>query len=76
MFRNCSVLEEIRIKESTISLSIDFSYSGNLSTQSRQSIVDGLATVETAQTLKLNSSTVLTDELKAQISSKNWTLVQ
>ena len=50
--------------------------SSKLSAESVQSIIDGLAIVGTAQTLTLHSSIVLTDEQKAQISSKNWTLVQ
>ena len=75
-FTNCGSLEEIRFKQNSIGLSISFKNSAHLSTTSVQSIIDGLATVETAQTLTLHSSIVLTDEQKAQISSKNWTLVQ
>lgn len=72
----CYELKEIRFKANSIKLSISFSNSSKLSAESVQSIIDGLATVETAQTLTLHSSIVLTDEQKAQISSKNWTLVQ
>ena len=75
-FRNCTSLEEIRIKANTIKLSISFSYSANLSTQSVQSIIDGLATVETAQTLTLPSAISVTDAQKTTIQSKGWTLVQ
>lgn len=75
-FGYCDMLAEVRFKENSISLSISFASSANLSTTSVQSIIDGLATVETAQTLTLHSSIVLTDEQKAQISNKNWTLVQ
>ena len=41
-----------------------------------QSIIDGLATVETAQTLTLNSSVYakLTDSQLLTISAKNWTV--
>jgi hypothetical protein len=72
----CYELKEIRFKANSIKLSISFSHSSKLSTESVQSIIDGLATVETAQTLTLHRNIVLTDEQKAQISSKNWTLVQ
>lgn len=75
-FGYCEALEEVRFKESSLLLSISFAHSSKLSAESVQSIIDGLATVETAQTLTLNSAIVLTDEQKAQISSKNWTLVQ
>lgn len=75
-FNICYELEEIRFKENSIGVSISFSHSSKLTAESVQSIIDGLATVETAQTLTLNSAIVLTDEQKAQISSKNWTLVQ
>lgn len=76
MFNGCYVLVDVRFKEFSIKLSINFADNKNLSAESVQSIIDGLATVETAQTLTLHSSIVLTDEQKAQISSKNWTLVQ
>lgn len=76
MFRNCTALEEIRIKANTIGLSTNFGYSSKLSAQSIQSIIDGLATVETAQTLTLSSAIVLTDEQKSTIQAKGWTLVQ
>lgn len=75
-FRNCSSLEEVRIKANTIKLSVQFGYSPNLSAQSVQSIVDGLATVETAQTLTLHSAVAVSDTQKATIQSKGWTLVQ
>lgn len=76
IFNICYELEEVRFKANSIKLSISFSHSSKLSTESIQSIIDGLAIVETAQTLTLHGAIVLTDEQKAQISSKNWTLVQ
>lgn len=75
-FSNCVALEEIRFKELSIFVSIGFPQSSKLSAESVQSIIDGLATVETAQTLTLNSAIVLTDEQKSTIESKGWTLVQ
>jgi hypothetical protein len=75
-FANCSALEEIYFKPETIKISINFAHSSRLSANSIQSIIDGLATVETAQTLTLHSSIVVSDEQKATIKSKNFTLVQ
>ena len=75
-FASCTALEQVQFKDETISLSISFANSTLLTAESVQSIIDGLATVETAQTLTLHRAITLTDEQKAQISSKNWTLVQ
>lgn len=75
-FNICYELEEIRFKENSIGVSISFANSSKLSTASVQSIIDGLATVATAQTLTLNSAIALTDEQKATIETKGWTLVQ
>ena len=76
MFINCNSLEEVRFEPNTLSLSISLSSSSELTNESIQSIIDGLATVETAQTLTLNSAIVLTDEQKATINAKGWTLAQ
>lgn len=77
-FANCYALETIRIKPGTLSVSFDFSYSGLLTEESVQSIIDGLAdlTGGTAQTLTLRSTVgaKLTDEQKAAASAKNWTI--
>lgn len=77
-FVGMSNLIEIRFKALSINLSISFSASSLLSAKSVQSIIDGLAdlTGADAQTITFHSSIVLTDEQKATISSKNWTLVQ
>ena len=72
----CDHLTEIRFVPETIKISIVFSRCSKLSAQSIQSIIDGLATVTTAQTLTLNSTIVLTDEQKASITAKGWTLAQ
>lgn len=76
MFASCADLKEVTFKPNTLSLSISLKGSSKLSADSIQSIIDGLATVETAQTLTLNKAIALTDEQKAQIYAKNWTLVQ
>ena len=75
-FGGCAELQEIYFKPETISVSLNISASPKLTPECVQSIIDGLATVETAQTLTLNSKIVLTDEQKNTISSKGWTLVQ
>lgn len=75
-FAKCYALEALEIKENSLSISASFAQSSKLSAQSVQSIIDGLVTIETAQTLTLNSAITLTDEQKSQINSKGWTLVQ
>lgn len=72
----CDNLTEIRFVSGTIKISIDFSRCAKLSAQSLQSIIDGLATITTAQTLTLNSAIVLTDAQKSSITTKGWTLAQ
>ena len=75
-FSNCNSLEEIRFAEETIKTSTRFNVSANLSAESIQSIIDGLATVETAQTLTLHSTvhSALTDEQLTMIFNKNWSV--
>lgn len=68
-------LREIRFVAETIKWSITIT-SAVLSAESIQSIAYGLATVKTAQTLTLNSAITLTDEQKAIINAKGWTLAQ
>lgn len=76
MFLGCSSLVNVGFVAETIKESISFAQSPLLSAESIQSIIDGLAIVETAQTLTLHSSIVLTEEQKATINSKGWTLAQ
>lgn len=73
-FMNTASLEEIRIKKETVFVNISFPQSSKLSTESLQSIIDGLATVEEQRTLKLNALilSVLTEEQMTQILNKNW----
>ena len=68
-------LKDISFVPETIRISIAIP-SAVLSSESIQSIIDGLARVETAQTLTLDASIALTDEQKTAISDKGWTLVQ
>ena len=76
MFYGCSNLEYVRFEPNTLSVSISLGATSKLSAESVQSIIDGLATVETAQTLTLNKAISLTDEQKATINAKGWTLTQ
>lgn len=76
MFLSCGNLENVTFAPNTLSLSMSLAQSGLLSATSVQSIIDGLATVETAQTLTLNKAIALTDEQKDTIKNKGWTLVQ
>jgi hypothetical protein len=46
-----------------------------LSAESVQSMIDGLATITTTEVVVLKSAIILTDEQKATIESKGWTLV-
>jgi hypothetical protein len=68
-------IKEIRFVPNCIKLSIGIN-SYVLSDESIQSIIDGLATVETAQTLTLHADVKekLTEEQLATITSKNWNL--
>ena len=69
----CTELKEIRFVSGSIKLSLNFSNCSKLSAESIQSIIDGLATVTTAQILTFNSAIVLTDEQKSAITAKGWT---
>jgi hypothetical protein len=77
-FRYCYALQELRVAPLSIKLSLSLSDSPNLSPETIQSIIDGLAdlTGETAQTLTLHADVgaKLTDEQKAVIIVKNWIL--
>ena len=71
----CYKLKDITIKPNSLKLSF-FIPSPVLSAESIQSIIDGLATVETAQTLTLHADVKakLTEEQLATITNKNWNL--
>lgn len=76
MFYNCRALVEVRFVAATIHWSISFADSPLLSAESVQSIIDGLATVTTAQTITFHKDIALTDAQKQTINEKGWTLVQ
>ena len=76
MFSYCPKLANIAFVENSIKFSISFAQSPLLSDESIQSIINGLATVDTAQTLTLHADVKakLTESQIAQITSKNWNL--
>ena len=78
MFHDCSALRDVRFVAESIRISLSIGASSVLSSESVQSIVDGLAdlTGGTTQTLTLHKNVAVSDEQKAAITLKNWTLVQ
>ena len=68
-------LEDIEFVPNTIKISIDFGYCSKLTNKSIQSIFDGLATVETAQTLTLYSSLKILQSEVDSANAKGWTVV-
>lgn len=73
---NGNNLITITFKAETIKNSITFSVASKLSDESIQSIIDGLAQVETAQTITFHATVKvkLTEEQIAIINEKGWTL--
>lgn len=80
MFDKCEKLSYVRLKPSSLSLSISFKDSSLLSAESIQSIINGLAdlTGQTTQTITFHATVKvkLTEEQITQITGKNWTLAQ
>jgi len=79
-FHNCRALETLNFTaDSVIAANIDFSRCNVLSNASVQTIINALKdlTGQTAKTLTLHADVgaALTDEQKAAITAKNWTLV-
>lgn len=75
-YNSCQELVNVEFLQNNIFYSISFAQSPLLSNESIQSIIDGLATVDTAQTLTLHADVKakLTESQIAQITSKNWNL--
>ena len=69
-------LTEVRFAKETLKMSLSINACKLLSDKSIQSIIDGLAQVETSQTITFHADVKakLTDEQKSQITSKNWTI--
>lgn len=76
VFGACNSLEDVRIVEGSIKKTFYFTQSSKLTAESIQSIIDGLATVETAQTLTLHKDVKakLTQTQLDTITGKNWSL--
>ena len=76
MFIEVKNLVNLKIVPNTLSVGVSIP-SPKLSTESIQSIIDGLATVATARNLTLHTDVVLklTDEQHNQIASKNWNVL-
>ena len=72
---NNGLLEDIEFVPNTIKLSISFSAHKLLTNKSKQSIFDGLATVETAQTLTLHANLKILQSQVDSANAKGWTVV-
>lgn len=74
MFLGCSNLKNVIFVENSIKISFNLGDSSLLTDESIQSLVNGLATVTTQQTLTLHADVKakLTDEQNNTITSKNW----
>ena len=75
-FNLCKALKNIYFVAKTINCSLSFANCDKLTAESVQSIIDGLATVTTAQTITFHKNIALSDEQKQTINDKGWTLVQ
>ena len=77
-FSGCSKIINLTITEGLIGTSVSFNVAKDLSLDSVQSIIDHLKdlTDQTTQTLTLHADVgaKLTEEQKAQVEAKNWTL--
>ena len=75
-FNGCASLIEVRFTPESIKQNLSFTQSSQLSDESIQSILDGLANVSTTQTLSLNSAVYakLTEEQKQSATDKGWTI--
>lgn len=73
-FTTTPALKEVRFEKESIPLNISFAQSDNLSTETIQSIIDGLATVDTAQTLTLHASIKILQSQVDSANAKGWTI--
>lgn len=75
-FNGCTSLKEVRFTKESIKYNLSFTQSSQLSDESIQSILDGLATVSSTQTLAFNSAVYakLTEEQKQSATDKGWTI--
>ena len=73
-FQSCKALTEVRFKPSSIPISIEFGDCTNLSTNTIQSIFNGLATVGTTQTLTFHSNLKILQSQVDAANAKGWTV--
>ena len=69
-----NALKEVRFAEKSIHISISFASSANLSADTIQSIIDGLATIDTAQTLTLHKDVKILQSQVDSANAKGWTV--
>lgn len=75
-FNGCTSLVEVRFTKESIKYNLSFTQSSQLSDESIQSILDGLANVTETRTLTLHSEVYakLTEEQKQSATNKGWTI--
>ena len=73
-FGECWKLKDIRFVAECIKISIAFNSSSLLTAESIQSIIDGLATVETAQTLTFHADAKILQSQVDAANAKGWTV--
>lgn len=75
-FNGCTSLIEVRFTPESIKQNLAFTQSSQLSDESIQSILDGLANVTETRTLTLHSEVYakLTEEQKQSTTDKGWTI--
>lgn len=75
-FLYCSVLKNITVANNSIHTDFDISATSVLTTESVQSIIDGLADVTggTSYTITFNSNQIVTQAQADSIGAKGWTL--
>jgi hypothetical protein len=74
MFNRCYTLKEFRVVANTINKNFTIQHSNLLSTDTIQSIIDGLATVSTAQTLTLHKDVKILQSQVDSANAKGWTV--
>lgn len=76
-FNGCTSLIEVRFTPESIKQNLAFTQSSQLSDESIQSILDGLANVTGTRTLTLHSEVYakLTEEQKQSATDKGWTII-
>ena len=77
MFASCSNLKNVTFAENSIKISFNLGDSPLLTDESIQSLINGLATVETAQDLIIHKDVdaKLTDKQRTNIRTKKWNIV-